>query len=133
MTGDPIAVDLRRMGGPAGLVTICAGESERVLLEDLRTKLGLDTPDLPQPGPGEEFVVDNRKPGPQPGATGEFPRGKVRADDEGGLRATAVVRDGSLFIDFGKPVAWLALGVADVEALIAQLQDKLAVMKKTGG
>lgn len=47
------------------------------------------------------------------GATGEFPRGKHRDDDEGGLRAAMYVRDRTLFIEFGKPVAWLAMSKAE--------------------
>jgi hypothetical protein len=43
------------------------------------------------------------------GATGQFPHGKLNADDEGELRL-AISRQGDLIrIDFGKPVAWLGL------------------------
>lgn len=44
------------------------------------------------------------------GATGRFPRGKARPDDEGELRSVITKReDGKIFIDYGKPVSWLAL------------------------
>jgi hypothetical protein len=45
----------------------------------------------------------------QLGATGDFPRGKLNADDEGGLMLAITVRDQTLHIEFGKPVAWLAM------------------------
>lgn len=38
-----------------------------------------------------------------------------------------------LIIDYGKPVVWFGMGVADVERYIALLQGKLAEMKGTGG
>jgi hypothetical protein len=65
------------------------------------------------------------------GATGKFPRGKIRGDDEGQLRGGMVIQDGTLVIYFGKPVTWLGLGVEDLEQWIAQLQEKLAKMKGT--
>lgn len=44
------------------------------------------------------------------GATGEFPEGKLDESDEGELRlAVGVDRDLNVRIDFGKPVAWLAM------------------------
>jgi hypothetical protein len=43
------------------------------------------------------------------GPTGEFPDGKLREDDEGELAfAVGVVRTGDVFMDFGKPIRWLA-------------------------
>lgn len=43
------------------------------------------------------------------GATGRFPEGKIREDDEGELRAAIGVNNGQVVIDFGKSVAWLSL------------------------
>ena len=43
------------------------------------------------------------------GATGEFPQGKLNADDEGQLRMAITVKDDKLIIDFGKPVHWLGM------------------------
>lgn len=41
------------------------------------------------------------------GATGEFPEGKLNADDEGGIRL-GIARSGEkVVINFGKPVAWV--------------------------
>lgn len=49
------------------------------------------------------------------GATGDFPRGKLNADDEGGLRVAIAVKDRTVMIAFGKEVAWL--GMSKPEAL----------------
>jgi hypothetical protein len=46
---------------------------------------------------------------PRLGATGDFPRGKLNADDEGGLILAITVIDQTLRIEFGKPIAWLAM------------------------
>lgn len=46
------------------------------------------------------------------GATGKFPRGKARPGDEGELRAAVAVRGATVMIDFGKPIAWLAMSAA---------------------
>lgn len=44
------------------------------------------------------------------GATGQFPDGKISADDEGELTlAVSSLPDGSVRIDFGIPVKWLAM------------------------
>jgi len=49
------------------------------------------------------------------GATGNFPKGKIREDDEGELRL-AVAHDndkGVVIVDFGKPVVWIGLPADD--------------------
>ncbi len=43
------------------------------------------------------------------GATGKFPHGKLGDDDEGALKMAISGRDGNVTINFGKPVAWLAM------------------------
>ena len=44
------------------------------------------------------------------GATGEFPQGKLNETDEGELEM-GVADDGKLVhVNFGKPVAWFAVG-----------------------
>lgn len=50
----------------------------------------------------------------KPGPTGDFPHGKLYADDEGGINvaiSSHIAPDGSQMVrfDFGKPVAWLSL------------------------
>lgn len=49
------------------------------------------------------------------GATGDFPRGKLNGDDEGGLRVAIAVKDRTVMIAFGKEIAWL--GMSKPEAL----------------
>lgn len=41
--------------------------------------------------------------------TGDFPEGKLNRHDEGGLRFAISAEKGHVRIDFGKPVAWVAL------------------------
>lgn len=45
------------------------------------------------------------------GATGEFPEGKIREDDEGEIRLAIAADPGSgnVIIDFGTAVTWLGL------------------------
>lgn len=43
------------------------------------------------------------------GATGQFPDGRISGDDEGELRCAVGIGSGRVFIDFGKPVTWVAL------------------------
>jgi len=43
------------------------------------------------------------------GPTGDYPLGKHRADDEGGLQLAITVRGKVVEIHFGKEVAWIGL------------------------
>jgi hypothetical protein len=61
------------------------------------------------------------------GATGRFPEGKLRADDEGELRAAIGTMKGQVVIDFGKPVSWLSLPPEQAKALALVLLKKAAV------
>ena len=59
------------------------------------------------------------------GATGKFPQGKIDPDDEGELRV-AITREGdNVILNFGKPVAWLALPKDQVRGLISLLMKHL--------
>ena len=52
-----------------------------------------------------------RVAGHQIGATGDHPQGKISHDDEGGLKI-AIAADHEnqvVHLEFGKPIAWLAL------------------------
>jgi len=52
-----------------------------------------------------DFVKQNA-----PGPTGEFPDGKVDAnDDEGGTKMLISENAGNVRIDFGQPLAWFAM------------------------
>jgi hypothetical protein len=46
---------------------------------------------------------------PPLGATGEFPRGKLNADDEGAIRLGVTHSQGNVVIEFGTPVKWIGL------------------------
>lgn len=46
---------------------------------------------------------------PKLGATGNFPRGKLNEDDEGELRLSVGRKDGTVCIEFGKPVHWFGM------------------------
>ena len=45
------------------------------------------------------------------GPTGDFPEGKLGKDDEGGINMAiaANAKDGLVHVQFGGPVAWLAI------------------------
>lgn len=60
------------------------------------------------------------------GATGEFPYGKSRPDDEGELRAAIAAdrRTETVFIDFGKPISWLSMRPEHAEKLAQTLMAK---------
>lgn len=62
----------------------------------------------------------------QVGATGQFPYGKLRRDDEGELTAAVAVdvRNGVIRMEFGKPVAWLALPSAHARHWAKMLLEK---------
>jgi hypothetical protein len=64
------------------------------------------------------------------GATGKFPRGKFGQDDEGELRMAVGVKDKTVMLDFGKPVAWLGLDADTAERLGKSLIDKAAEARK---
>ena len=64
----------------------------------------------------------------KPGATGKFPHGKLGRSDEGELRV-AVARDeqyGLVRVEFGKPVAWLAMKPEHA------IEFAKAIMRKAG-
>jgi hypothetical protein len=44
------------------------------------------------------------------GATGEFPEGKIHGSDEGQVRFAIAHDKGKVIIQFGKPIAWFAMG-----------------------
>lgn len=73
------------------------------------------------------FQPWNKKP---TGATGDFPQGKLNADDEGGLRIAIGVKDGAIMVDFGKPTAWIALDPGTAEALANNLLKHAASLRQ---
>lgn len=66
------------------------------------------------------------------GATGDFPHGKIDADDEGGIRLM-VVADPSrsiVAIDFGTPVHWIGLDLATTRQFIEMLRHHANVLER---
>lgn len=49
------------------------------------------------------------------GATGSFPNGKLNANDEGEIAIGITKSNGTVVIDFGKPVHWI--GFTSVQAI----------------
>jgi hypothetical protein len=66
----------------------------------------------------------------KPGATGKFPEGKLRADDQGELYVAMSIRNGKVFLDFGAPVAWLAMNADDADKFGRALIDKAKQVSK---
>jgi hypothetical protein len=66
------------------------------------------------------------------GATGRYPFGHSRPDDEGELRAALAVdrAQGVIRIEFGKPVAWLALPSGYARELARLLVEKADELDK---
>jgi hypothetical protein len=54
-------------------------------------------------------MADRLKPSDLAGPTDDYPDGKLNEHDEGGLMMAISVENGNVRLDFGKPVAWLAL------------------------
>jgi hypothetical protein len=67
-------------------------------------------------------MADEQKPGP----TGEFPQGKLNEHDEGELKLMISHNEELLTIDFGKPVAWIAMPKAQA------LQFAFAILTHCG-
>lgn len=51
------------------------------------------------------------------GPTGEFPAGKLTADDQGGLNVGVAVYNGKIIIKFGIPIEWFGMDADMAEAL----------------
>lgn len=66
------------------------------------------------------------------GATGQFPYGKLRKDDQGELTVAMAVdfRQSVVRMEFGKPVGWLALPSAHAKRLAKLLLEKSAELDR---
>ena len=67
----------------------------------------------------------------KPGPTGDFPKGHLNKDDEGGLRIALTNSQGKVVIDFGKPVHWIGFDIEDAEALIVGLAKQIDEIRKS--
>lgn len=59
----------------------------------------------------------------------KYPRGKLNEDDEGQLEIAIVVKDKTIIIDFGKPIAWIGLDKDSAMNLVALIIDKVNSIK----
>jgi hypothetical protein len=65
---------------------------------------------------GREWAEKHLKPGEDlPGATGQFPRGKLNKDDDGELKIAVGQNKGVVFMEFGKLISWIAMEPAQAE------------------
>lgn len=87
-----IRVDGEEMGLPVD-VLLFSGETEAEMHKTMAGAIGPET------------VVHDYRPGP----TGDFPKGKLNEDDEGGLQIVVTHDEGVVKVAFGKPTAWLGL------------------------
>lgn len=53
----------------------------------------------------------------------DYPRGKLRGDDDGQLAIAMTVHKNTLIIDFGKHVKWIGLGLQEVRMLRAKFEE----------
>lgn len=73
--------------------------------------------------------IDELKAAGKIGATGEFPDGKLRPDDEGELRVAIAASKGNVVIAFGKEVEWLALDPDQAIHIAAMILQKAHEIK----
>jgi hypothetical protein len=64
------------------------------------------------------------------GPTGDFPRGKLNAEDEGGLQiGIAKDHDGVIVINFGTEVSWIGLDQASAISFAKHILKHAGVKK----
>jgi hypothetical protein len=63
---------------------------------------------------------------PKLGPMGEFPKGKMRPDDDGAIRIAVMNRGGKIVMDFGGPVAWIGFDPSEARAIAAALERNAA-------
>jgi hypothetical protein len=66
------------------------------------------------------------------GSTGKYPLGKLDPTDEGELNIAVFILKGKIRIEFGKPVAWLAMPpkqAIDFAELIIRHANKIEVIE----
>lgn len=66
-------------------------------------------------------MADEKKPG----ATGQFPEGKLVADDEGEVMIAVFEHEGNVIISFGdKPIKWLGLNPEEAKRMALMIMLK---------
>lgn len=56
------------------------------------------------------------------GPTGDFPKGKIRHDDEGGIAVAIGHDNGKVFIDYGAAITWVAFDPHEAEDFAKMIQ-----------
>lgn len=67
------------------------------------------------------------------GATGQFPDGKLKEDDEGEISIAATVQNGEVVLNFGKPIAWIGFTPEQAEQIGYMLIQKAGEAKGSKG
>lgn len=60
--GEPILVDGEAIGIPDLKIALTYGATLADIRKDLKDNLGVNMPHVPEPGPGEEFIVQTPPP-----------------------------------------------------------------------
>lgn len=108
--GKPIHFETSEVGGPPAVVVIMADATETAITDSLRAH-GV----------------------PVLGETGDFPDGKLSPDDEGGVRMAIGVEDGVVKMVFGKPIAWLGMGIEQAESMALALLKQASILRTRQG
>lgn len=64
------------------------------------------------------------------GATGNFPAGKIAAQDEGGIRVSISHYQGNVIINFGSPVAWVGFTARQAREIATSLMKHAKLVEK---
>jgi len=66
----------------------------------------------------------------QPGATGQYPNGKLNEHDEGELQIKIGTENGAVVMHFGKEIMWLGLSPTDARGLAALMLKNADLLEK---
>ena len=82
----------------------------------------------------EDLMAEDRMGGHRPvaGPTGNFPYGRLNDEDEGELQIALGADRASetVWLDFGKPVAWIGMRPEQAEAIAAKMVAAAARARK---
>jgi len=67
-----------------------------------------------------------KSPPPKLGSTGDFPRGKMRPDDRGGLKLAILEKEGKVVLAFGTEVSWIGFDPEQAESIADGLREAAA-------
>ncbi len=75
-------------------------------------------------------MSDEKNSIPKLGATGQFPKGQLNPDDEGGLQLVIGRDKGCVIIDFGESVSWLGLPPDEADQFADHIKRHAATIRK---